>query len=66
VFGFPAISAGAGNALWHANLGSAVGNGPITYELDGNQYLVAGAGDTLYGFVMLAKEPSRQLSQGSR
>jgi hypothetical protein len=31
--------------------------------LDGNQYLVVGAGDTLYGFVMLAKEPSRQLSQ---
>jgi hypothetical protein len=30
---------------------------------DRNQYLVVGAGDTLYGFVMLAKEPSRQLSQ---
>jgi alcohol dehydrogenase (cytochrome c) len=30
-----------------------VTNGPITYELDGTQYLVVGAGDTLYGFAML-------------
>jgi alcohol dehydrogenase (cytochrome c) len=60
---FVALDARTGNALWHANLGGSVANGPITYELDGSQYLVVGAGDTLYGFVMLAKEPSRQLSQ---
>ena len=29
-------------------------NGPITYELDGTQYLVVAAGDTLFGFVMLS------------
>jgi alcohol dehydrogenase (cytochrome c) len=27
----------------------------MTYELDGTQYLVVGAGDTLYGFAMLGK-----------
>jgi alcohol dehydrogenase (cytochrome c) len=27
-------------------------NGPITYELDGAQYVVVAAGDTLYAFVM--------------
>ncbi len=27
-------------------------NAPITYELDGMQYLVVGAGDSLFGFVM--------------
>ena len=32
-----------------------VSNGPITYELDGVQYLVVGAGDTLYGFAMRAR-----------
>ena len=42
-----------GNPLWHANLGSGVTNGPITYELDGTQYLVVAAGDTLFGFAML-------------
>ncbi len=63
---FVALDARTGDALWHANLGAGVANGPITYELNGNQYVVVGAGDTLYGFVMLAKEPSRQLSQRSR
>jgi alcohol dehydrogenase (cytochrome c) len=62
---FVALDARTGNALWHANLGSGVANGPITYELDGTQYVVVGAGDTLYGFVMLAKEP-RQLSERTR
>jgi Glucose dehydrogenase len=47
-----ALNAATGQALWHANLGSAVSNGPITYELDGLQYLVVGAGDRLFAFVM--------------
>ena len=48
-----ALDPANGNPLWHANLGSTVTNGPITYELDGTQYLVVGAGDTLYGLAML-------------
>jgi alcohol dehydrogenase (cytochrome c) len=48
-----ALDPGNGSPLWHANLGSAVTNGPITYELDGTQYLVVAAGDTLFGFQML-------------
>lgn len=39
-----------GKALWHAGLTSPVTNGPMTYELDGRQYLVVGAGDALYAF----------------
>jgi len=50
-----ALNATTGEALWHAGLGSPVSNGPITYELDGTQYLVAAAGDTVYTFAMLAK-----------
>lgn len=63
---FVALDARTGEALWHANLGAGVANGPITYELDGAQYVVTGAGDTLYGFVMHAKEGPRQLSQKSQ
>ena len=48
-----ALDPANGNPLWHANLGSSVTNGPITYELDGTQYLVVAAGDTLIGFAML-------------
>ena len=43
-----------GTLLWHAGLHTPMTNGPITYELDGTQYLVVGAGDSLYTFVMLA------------
>jgi alcohol dehydrogenase (cytochrome c) len=49
-----ALHTETGEPLWHANLGSSVTNGPITYELDGTQYVVVAAGDTLYGFAMLA------------
>ena len=44
-----------GGILWHANLGTAVTNGPITYLLAGRQYLVAGAGETLHAFAIGTK-----------
>ena len=47
-----AFNATTGAILWHAGLGNIVTNGPITYELDGLQYIVAAAGDTLYAFVL--------------
>jgi len=40
-----------GTTLWHSNIGK-VGNGPITYELDGKQYLVVGGGSSLYAFAL--------------
>ena len=49
-----ALNATTGDALWHARLGNAVSNGPITYEMDGKQYLVVAAGDQLFTFVMNA------------
>jgi alcohol dehydrogenase (cytochrome c) len=50
--GIEALNATTGAALWHARLGSPVTNGPITYELDGLQYVVVGAGSSLVAFVM--------------
>jgi len=47
-----ALDATNGRALWHAVLNGTITNGPITYELDGRQYVVAAAGDTLWSFVM--------------
>lgn len=52
---FVALDAVTGNPLWHANLGNSVTNGPTTYELDGTQYVVAAAGDTLFAFAMLGR-----------
>jgi acido-empty-quinoprotein group A len=47
-----ALDATTGQALWHSILNTSISNGPITYELDGRQYVVAAAGDTLWTFVM--------------
>ena len=52
---FVALDAATGEALWHAGLHTNMTNGPITYEMDGLQYLTIGAGDTLYSFVMHSK-----------
>ncbi len=47
-----AFDAAKGNILWHAGLGTPVSNGPITYELDGRQYIAVAAQDTMYAFVL--------------
>jgi alcohol dehydrogenase (cytochrome c) len=52
---FVALDPATGDPLWHAALHASMTNGPITYELDGVQYVVVGAGDTLYGFAMRVK-----------
>ncbi|HEX4771251.1 MAG TPA: acido-empty-quinoprotein group A [Bryobacteraceae bacterium] len=41
-----------GQQLWHFKLPATVSNGPMTYELDGRQYVVVGAGDSLYAFAL--------------
>jgi alcohol dehydrogenase (cytochrome c) len=46
-----ALNATTGDALWHTRLNAAISNGPITYELDGLQYVIVGASDTLWAFV---------------
>jgi alcohol dehydrogenase (cytochrome c) len=40
-----------GRPLWHARIGN-VSNAPETYMLDGRQYVLVAAGDTLYAFVL--------------
>jgi alcohol dehydrogenase (cytochrome c) len=49
---FVALNATTGEPLWHANLGGGVSNAPISYELDGTQYVVVGAGDLVFAFAM--------------
>ena len=49
---FVAMNAEDGAILWHAGLTSSISNGPMTYQLDGLQYVVVSTGDTLYGFTV--------------
>lgn len=43
---FRAIDAKSGNILWKRNLGSGIGAGPITYMVDGKQYVAVVVGRT--------------------
>ena len=45
-----AFDPASGKILWHYHLAQNVSNGPSTALLDGRQYLIVGAGDTLYAF----------------
>jgi alcohol dehydrogenase (cytochrome c) len=56
-----ALRTSDGATLWHSSIGR-VGNGPITYELDGRQYVVMGAGSALFAWAL----PERPATPGSR
>jgi alcohol dehydrogenase (cytochrome c) len=43
--------AATGKPLWHTRLGQ-ISNAPQTYMLDGQQYILVAAGDTLYAFTL--------------
>jgi alcohol dehydrogenase (cytochrome c) len=47
-----ALNATTGEALWHAKLQAGVRVPPSTWELDGKQYVLVGASDTLYAFTL--------------
>jgi alcohol dehydrogenase (cytochrome c) len=47
---FQVLNAKSGALLWKANLGGLVGAGPMTYQADGNQYVVIAAGNALFAF----------------
>jgi len=46
-----ALRTSDGATLWHASIGR-MGNSPITYELDGRQYVLVGGGSALFAFAL--------------
>ncbi len=54
---FDAFNAATGQKLWHFNLGAGVNAPPITYRVDGKQYIaVAAGGNAANGNPVLMKE----------
>jgi alcohol dehydrogenase (cytochrome c) len=47
-----------GKTLWHAGTGSSIESSPITYALDGRQYIVTSSGGVLFAWAL----PERSLS----
>ncbi len=46
------LDANTGQTLWHAQAGGQAEGPPITYELDGQQYVLFGAHGVLYSFAL--------------
>jgi alcohol dehydrogenase (cytochrome c) len=49
---FVAYDPTSGTPLWHTQLGANTSNAPETYMVDGKQYVLVAAGDTLYAFTL--------------
>jgi alcohol dehydrogenase (cytochrome c) len=47
---FFALNARNGALLWHTNLGGTVASGPVTYLVNGQQYVVVCADNAMYAF----------------
>jgi len=49
---FMALDAETGRALWHAYLGGANTSGPMTYAVDGKQYIVGTGAGVMFAFAL--------------
>jgi alcohol dehydrogenase (cytochrome c) len=49
---FHALDARTGTPLWKASLGGQIVNGPMSYEVDGKQYVAIIAGHSLVAFAL--------------
>jgi alcohol dehydrogenase (cytochrome c) len=49
---FLALDSGNGKTLWHSGSGSGISTSPITYQLDGRQYVVMGSGTVLFAWTL--------------
>ena len=49
---FQALDARTGNLLWKMNLGGQMAAGPMTYSVDGRQYVAIAAGHAIFSFAL--------------
>jgi alcohol dehydrogenase (cytochrome c) len=49
---FVAVDARTGELLWHANLGGPDASGPISYAVNGKQYIVGSGEGTMFVFAL--------------
>jgi alcohol dehydrogenase (cytochrome c) len=49
---FYALDARTGDVLWKVALGGQIANGPMTYAIDGKQYVTVISGNSLYAFAL--------------
>jgi alcohol dehydrogenase (cytochrome c) len=47
-----ALDTANGKTLWHAGTGSSIQTSPMTYQLDGRQYILTGSGGVLFAWAL--------------
>ena len=62
---FRALSADAGTVVWQTILNGPVSGRPMTYSVDGRQYLAIGAGGLTQGTSFLQLTPELNTPSGS-
>jgi alcohol dehydrogenase (cytochrome c) len=63
---FLALDTSTGKTLWHAGSGARIGSSPISYELDGRQYLLTSSGSVLFAWALPegAVTPKHSVAKG--
>ena len=49
---FIALNAATGKALWHFQCGASVYSSPMSFAIDGKQYVAVAAGSALFTFAL--------------
>jgi alcohol dehydrogenase (cytochrome c) len=57
-----ALNTSDGKTLWHAGTGAPMQTSPVTYELDGRQYVLTGSGTVMFAWAL----PQHDVSNASR
>jgi alcohol dehydrogenase (cytochrome c) len=55
---FLVLATDDGKTLWHAGTGSGMQTSPITYELDGRQYVLEGSGSVMFAWALPQSTPA--------
>ena len=53
---FVALEAKTGKPVWHFNTGEGINAQPMTYMVDGRQYVAIAANSTVYGFALIGSD----------
>jgi acido-empty-quinoprotein group A len=53
-----ALDPATGKTIWHLNMGGELAASPMTYQLDGRQYLLIPIDNVLYAFALPSKTPA--------
>jgi alcohol dehydrogenase (cytochrome c) len=57
-----AVDTADGKTEWHSGTGSGIQTSPMTFELDGRQYIVAGSGSVLFAWALPSSALVSQIS----